>query len=49
MSEAATALGVTRHRIRRLIKDAILAADQVVPGAPYQIRASDLQDPGHRP
>ena len=44
MSEAATALGVTHHRIRRLIKDGILAADQVVPGAPYQIRASDLQD-----
>ena len=44
MSEAATALGVTRHRVRRLIKDGILAADQVVPGAPYQIRASDLQD-----
>lgn len=44
MSEAATTLGVTHHRIRRLIKDGILAADQVVPGAPYQIRASDLQD-----
>ena len=44
MSEAATALGVTHHRIRRLIKDGILAADQVVPGAPYQLRASDLQD-----
>ena len=44
MSEAAMALGVTRHRVRRLIKDGILAADQVVPGAPYQIRASDLQN-----
>ena len=44
MSEAATKLGVTNHRIRRLIKDAILAAEQVVPGAPYQIRASDLLD-----
>jgi len=44
MSEAATKLGVTRHRIRRLINDRILAAEQVVPGAPYQIRASDLQD-----
>ena len=42
MSEAATALGVTHHRIRRLIKDGILAAEQVVPGAPYQIRATDL-------
>ncbi|MEI8342919.1 MAG: recombinase family protein, partial [Verrucomicrobiota bacterium] len=44
MSEAATALGVTSHTIRRLIKDRVLAAEQVVPGAPYQIRASDLQD-----
>jgi Resolvase, N terminal domain len=31
-------------QIRRLIKEGILAADQVVPDAPYQIRASDLQD-----
>ena len=43
MSEAATTLGVTHHRIRRLIKDGILPVEQVVPGAPYQIRASDLQ------
>jgi excisionase family DNA binding protein len=44
MSEAASTLGVTNHVIRRLIKDGILAAEQVVPGAPYQIRASGLQD-----
>jgi excisionase family DNA binding protein len=44
MSEAAAKLRVTRHRIRRLIKDSILPAEQVVPGAPYQIRANDLQD-----
>ncbi len=44
MSEAAAKLGVTNHRIRRLIKDRVLAAEQVVPGAPYQIRACDLQD-----
>ena len=44
MSEAAATLGVTRHTIRRLIKGRILAADQVVAGAPYQIRASDLRD-----
>jgi len=42
MSEAATRLGVTHHRIRRLIKGGILPAEQVVPGAPYQIRADDL-------
>ncbi len=44
MSEAAGKLGVTNHRIRRLIKDRILPAEQVVPGAPYQIRASDLEN-----
>ncbi len=44
MTEAAAGLGVTRHRIRRLIKDRVLAAEQVVAGAPYQIRASDLED-----
>jgi excisionase family DNA binding protein len=44
LSEAATRLGVTHHRIRRLIKDGILPAEQVVPGAPYQIRAANLQE-----
>ncbi len=43
MTEAATQLGVTNHVIRRLIKDRILAAEQVVPDAPYQIRARYLQ------
>jgi DNA invertase Pin-like site-specific DNA recombinase len=44
MTEAAAKLGVTNHQIRRLIKDGVLAATQVVPAAPFQIRASDLQD-----
>jgi excisionase family DNA binding protein len=44
MSEAAAILGVTNHRIRRLIKDGILAAEQVVPRAPYQIRLRDVQE-----
>jgi len=44
MSEAAAKLGVNNHRIRRLIKDGLLPAEQVVPRAPYQIRASDLLD-----
>jgi hypothetical protein len=44
MSEAAAALGVSHYRIRRLIKDGILPSEQVVPDAPHQIRASDLQD-----
>jgi excisionase family DNA binding protein len=43
MSEAAQSLGVTNHVIRRLIKDGVLAAEQVVARAPYQIRARDLQ------
>lgn len=43
-SEAAATLGITRHRLRRLIGSGLLAAEQVVPGAPYQIRAADLQD-----
>lgn len=42
MTEAAATLGVTNHRIRHLIKTNVLSAEQVVPGAPYQIRASDL-------
>jgi DNA invertase Pin-like site-specific DNA recombinase len=45
MLEAAKALGVTSHAIRRLIKASVLAAQQVMPGAPYQIRAADLRDP----
>ncbi|MGH7105135.1 MAG: recombinase family protein, partial [Acetobacteraceae bacterium] len=44
MSEAAAKLGVTNHQIRRLIKEKILPAEQVVFDAPYQIRACDLQD-----
>ena len=42
MSQAAKELGVTNHVIRRLIKDGILPANQVVDGAPYQIEAQDL-------
>lgn len=45
MSEAAAKLGVTNHRIRYLIKQGLLPAEQVVERAPYQIRASDLLDP----
>jgi hypothetical protein len=43
MFEAAKLLGVTSHAIRRLIKDRVLAAEQVMPDAPWQIRASDLR------
>jgi excisionase family DNA binding protein len=44
MSEAAKLLGVTNPVIRRLIKHNILAAEQIRPGAPYQIRGADLED-----
>jgi hypothetical protein len=43
MIEAARQLGVTSHVIRRLIKERILPAEQVMPDAPWQIRASDLR------
>ena len=42
MREAAAQLGVTSHVVRRLIKDGILPAEQVVSGAPWQIQASNL-------
>ena len=45
MREAAKAVGVTHHVIRRLITTGVLPAVQVVPGAPYQIRAEDLASP----
>ena len=44
MREAAQELGVTSHVIRRLIQEGVLPASQVVPGAPYQIQASDLRN-----
>ena len=40
---AVVLIGVTNHVIRRLIKELILHAEQVVPDAPYQIRADDMQ------
>jgi excisionase family DNA binding protein len=43
LREAAQQCGVTSHRIRKLIKAGVLPAEQVVRGAPYQIRAVDLQ------
>jgi excisionase family DNA binding protein len=42
LTEAAAALRTTSHTMRRLIKSGVLPAVQVVPGAPYQIRADDL-------
>jgi hypothetical protein len=44
LTEAAAKLGVSSFTVRRLIREKILLAEQVVPDAPYQIRASDLED-----
>jgi hypothetical protein len=44
MREAAAKLNVSHQQIRRLIKEGALLAEQVVPDAPYQIRATDLLD-----
>jgi excisionase family DNA binding protein len=43
MSEAARELGVTNHVIRRLIREGVLPAEQVVARAPYQIQEPDLR------
>ncbi|WP_404386337.1 recombinase family protein [Caenispirillum salinarum] len=43
MREAAAKLGVTSHVIRNLIKSGKLPAEQVVPGAPWQIQAKNLE------
>ncbi|MCP3468644.1 recombinase family protein [Bradyrhizobium sp. CCGUVB23] len=40
--EAAKALSVSSHMIRRLVSSGVLPAAQVVPRAPCQIRAADL-------
>lgn len=42
LAVAAKSLGVTNHVIRRLIEDKIQPAEQLVPRAPDQIRAEDL-------
>ena len=45
LGEAAQRCGTTSHKIRKLIKAGILRAEQVVPGAPFQILAADLDTP----
>jgi excisionase family DNA binding protein len=42
MREAAAALGVTSHAVRRLTQRGVLKIKQIMPGAPRQIRAADL-------
>lgn len=46
MTEAANTLGVTNHAVRRLIQTGQLPAEQVVPSAPNQLRATDLAATG---
>ena len=43
MRDAATKLGVSHHQIRKLINAGILKSEQIVPDAPHQIRAADLE------
>jgi DNA invertase Pin-like site-specific DNA recombinase len=42
LRDAAAKLGVSHHQIRKLIKAGILASAQIMPDAPHQIRATDL-------
>ena len=43
MREVAAVLGVTSHAVRRLTQCGVLATEQVMSGAPHQIRADDLR------
>jgi len=43
MRDAAAKLGVSHHQVRKLIKAGILKSEQVMPDAPHQIRAADLE------
>jgi hypothetical protein len=43
MRDAAAKLGVSHHQIRKLITAGILVSEQIMPDAPHQIRAADLQ------
>ena len=45
MLEAAQKLGVTCHAIRKLIRDGVLPAKQVMLDAPWQILSADLDGP----
>ena len=45
MSQAAAKFGVTNHKIRRVVEAGLLHTEQIMPGAPHQIRATDLEKP----
>jgi DNA invertase Pin-like site-specific DNA recombinase len=42
LREAAAKLGVSHHQVRNLITAGILVSEQIMPGAPHQIRATEL-------
>ena len=44
LSDAAAKLGVSRHQIRKLIKAGILKSEQIIPDAPHQICAAELEN-----
>jgi len=43
LRDAATRLGVSHHQVRKLLKAGILMSEQIMPDAPHQIRAADLE------
>jgi hypothetical protein len=43
LRDAATKLDVNHHQVRKLIKAGVFSSEQVMPGAPHQIRAADLE------
>jgi DNA invertase Pin-like site-specific DNA recombinase len=43
LRHAAAKLGVSHHQLRKLVKAGILRSEQIMPGAPHQIRAADLE------
>jgi hypothetical protein len=43
LRDAAAMLGVSHHQVRKLIKAGVLKSEQIIPDAPHQIRAADLE------
>jgi hypothetical protein len=43
LRDAAAKLGVSHHQVRKLIGAGTLTSEQVMPGAPHQIRATDIE------
>jgi DNA invertase Pin-like site-specific DNA recombinase len=42
LRDAAAKLGVSSHQVRKLIEAGVLVSEQIMPDAPHQIRAADL-------